>query len=194
MSSYWNLGTASDDCVAEGPPLLSQAVVTVLADFTVWVLPLPTLFRARLPIAQRVALIVLFGCGALVVFAACMRTYWIYYVVEETYDVTWEGFYLWIWTALEVHLGVICGCIPCLKVLVRSYQAAGNKGGSKPIFIGGGGEPSAGGLARVPPGSGDEPDRAFGPGEPSGKHARKTTEGDQNLRSHDSDGTMDSMV
>ncbi|EAQ88607.1 hypothetical protein CHGG_05226 [Chaetomium globosum CBS 148.51] len=43
--------------------------------------------------------------------------YWIHYVVQETYDVTWYGFHLWLWTALEVHLGIICGCVPWMRSL-----------------------------------------------------------------------------
>ena len=35
----------------------------------------------------------------------------------ETYDITWEGFNLWIWAAVEVNLGVICGCVPVLRPL-----------------------------------------------------------------------------
>lgn len=40
----------------------------------------------------------------------------------ETYDVTWEGFSLWIWAAVEVNLGVICGCVPALRPLI--YKVA----------------------------------------------------------------------
>ncbi|KAJ4289352.1 hypothetical protein N0V88_007103 [Collariella sp. IMI 366227] len=121
VSSYWNLATNERDCVTEGPSLLAQAVVTVVSDFVVWVLPLPALYHAKLPLHQRVALIILFSFGAVVVFAACMRIYWIHYVVLETYDVTWEGFHLWMWTAVEVQLGIICGCVPWLKSLVKFW-------------------------------------------------------------------------
>ncbi|KAK0732222.1 hypothetical protein B0H67DRAFT_549831 [Lasiosphaeris hirsuta] len=144
-ASYWNLFRFQTDCMPEEPPLMVQAVLTVLADFIVWVLPLPTLFAARLPRNQRLALIVLFSFGFFVVFASCMRTYWIHYVVQETYDVTWEGFDLWIWTAVEVHLGVMCGCVPCLKSLFKGYQAAPPK---KAGYTGGGSRATVGpGLA-----------------------------------------------
>lgn len=102
--------------------MVAHAVVTLTADFIVWILPLPALYRARLPLEQRLALIVLFSFGLVVVLAACIRTYWIHYVVEETYDVTWEGFNLWIWTAVELHLGVICGCVPWLKSLFKFWS------------------------------------------------------------------------
>lgn len=47
-----------------------------------------------------------------------MRLYWVVSVTLYTYDVTWEGFQLWIWTAVEVNLGVVCGCAPMLRPLV----------------------------------------------------------------------------
>ncbi|KAK3986827.1 hypothetical protein QBC44DRAFT_332569 [Cladorrhinum sp. PSN332] len=125
ITSYWNILLSGRDCLPEGPPLLTQAAMTVVADFIVWVLPLPTLYKARLPLSQRIALIVLFSFGGVVVIAAVLRTYWIYHVIERTYDVTWEGFHLWIWTAVEVHLGVICGCVPWLKSLVKFWKNGG---------------------------------------------------------------------
>jgi hypothetical protein len=98
--------------------LLSQASTTAVADFIVWVLPLPSFYNAKLPIRKRLSLLALFSFGSFVVVAACMRAYWIHFVVEETFDVTWWGVYLWMWTAVEVQLGIICGCVPWLRSLV----------------------------------------------------------------------------
>lgn len=77
-SSYWNLLRTSRDCVNETPILLSQSVTTVINDFIVYVLPMPTLYRLQMPVAQRVGLMALFGVGSIVVLAVCMRTYWVH--------------------------------------------------------------------------------------------------------------------
>ncbi|KAK0736305.1 hypothetical protein B0T21DRAFT_440570 [Apiosordaria backusii] len=127
-SSYWNIVFNKRDCLPDGPPLITHASLTLLADFLVWILPLPTLYRARLPLSQRIALIVLFSFGGVVVIGSGLRLYWLWYVVEGTYDITWEGFHLWIWTAVEVHLGVICGCVPWLKSLVKFWKNGGSTG------------------------------------------------------------------
>ncbi|KAK3390683.1 hypothetical protein B0H63DRAFT_121690 [Podospora didyma] len=122
-SSYWNLARINEDCsVREGSFLMAQAVFTVLSDLAVWVLPLPTFYYARLPLGQRVALIVLFSFGAVVVVAACLRTYWLWWAVGETWDVTWDAYDEWIWTAVEVHVGITCGCVPWLKSLVGFWR------------------------------------------------------------------------
>ncbi|KAK7949334.1 uncharacterized protein PG986_010220 [Apiospora aurea] len=112
--SYWNLSRTESDCISEVPGLLSQTILTVLIDFTVCVLPMPTLYHLSLPLHQRLGLMVLFGLAAVVVVAGCMRTYWVYHVELRTYD----GYQLWIWAAVEANLGVICGCAPILRSLV----------------------------------------------------------------------------
>ncbi|KAJ0158878.1 hypothetical protein CTA2_10708 [Colletotrichum tanaceti] len=96
---------------------------------------MPTLFRLRMPLGQRVSLVVLFGLGTVVVVAGVMRTYWIMYcsitfAADPAYDITWEGFNIWVWTALEANLGVVCGCAPALRRLFTA--GGGGKGDETP--------------------------------------------------------------
>ncbi|KAM7191614.1 hypothetical protein V8F20_009221 [Naviculisporaceae sp. PSN 640] len=120
VSSYWNILRVSEDChIREGHFLMAQAGMTVIADLAVWVLPLPTLYKAKLPLRQRLGLILLFSFGAVVVIAAALRTYWLWWAVIISWDMTWECFDEWIWTAVEVHLSIMCGCVPWLRSLVN---------------------------------------------------------------------------
>ena len=122
IKSYWDLTLNPRDCFNEAPSLIAHATITAILDLFVWVLPLPTLYHTKLPLSQRLALITLFSFGLVVVFAGCICIYWVYYVVHETYDVTWYGFHLWLWTAVEVQLGLICGCVPWLKSLFKFWK------------------------------------------------------------------------
>lgn len=132
VADYWNVFTPEGKCIKEAPPLMFQSVMTVLTDFLVWALPLWTLYRARLPVTQRVALIILFSFGLLVCVAGCVRMYWVHYITDRTYDPTWQGIHLWIWTAIEIDLGVICGCVPWLKSLVK-YRKNGSSNLTEPL-------------------------------------------------------------
>jgi hypothetical protein len=128
ISSYWNLFLSNRDCIPEGPPLITQTVFNVITDFVIYVLPMPTLFHLTLPSAQRIGLMILFGVGCVIVVAGSFRAYWVHQVLYDTYDVTWEGFNLWIWTAVETNVGVICGCIPSLKpILFRTRSQNGSR-------------------------------------------------------------------
>lgn len=118
-------GTSSltDSCRA-------QTTLSVITDFIVYVLPLPTLIGVRLPTFQRMVLLGVFSLGFVVVLAGCFRTYWIYEVVIRTYDVTWHGYTLWIWVAVEVNSGVICGCVPTLRPLFQTQRKTSSGGGT----------------------------------------------------------------
>ena len=102
--------------------MLTHTYITPILDFFVWVVPLQSLYHLKLPLPQRIALIMLFSFGLVVIAAGCIRIYWVHYVVEETYDVTWYGFQVWLWTPVEVQLGIICGCVPWLKPLFKSRK------------------------------------------------------------------------
>jgi hypothetical protein len=129
ISSYWDLMADHRDCIPEGPPLVVQSVLNVVTDFMIYTLPIPTLFTLRLPWNQRIGLMVLFSVGGIIVVAGSFRAYWIHYTLFETYDATWEGYNIWIWTAIETNVGVICGCIPALKPLL--FRTRAKKQGSK---------------------------------------------------------------
>lgn len=123
ISSYWKLKADHRDCIPEGPPLIVQSTLNVVTDFMIYALPIPTLFSLSLPWSQRIGLIVLFSVGGVIVVAGSFRAYWIHYTLFKTYDATWEGYQIWVWTAVETNVGVICGCIPALKPLLFPTRA-----------------------------------------------------------------------
>ncbi|KAK7453090.1 integral membrane protein [Colletotrichum acutatum] len=119
---YWTLFADWGNCIPEWPPLAGQGITNVLTDIAVYLLPMPTLFRLQMPLTQRISLIILFGLGTVVVLAGIMRTYWVIrvevlYVEDPSYDLTWDGFNIWVWTALEANLAIVCGCAPTLRRL-----------------------------------------------------------------------------
>lgn len=89
----------------------------------IYALPIPTLFSLSLPMAQRIGLVILFSVGGVIVVAGSFRAYWVHYVLYNTYDATWYGYEIWLWTAIETNVGVVCGCIPALKPLLFPARA-----------------------------------------------------------------------
>ncbi|KAI8188141.1 Satratoxin biosynthesis SC1 cluster protein 4 [Colletotrichum sp. SAR 10_75] len=134
---YWTLFADWGNCIPEWPPLAGQGITTVMTDIAVYLLPMPTLFRLQMPMIQRISLAALFGLGLLVVIAGIMRTYWVLYVeityVEDpSYDLTWDSYNIWIWTALEANFAIICGCAPAIR---RLFTKGGNQSHGEPSAV-----------------------------------------------------------
>ncbi|KAL8408570.1 hypothetical protein RB594_007126 [Gaeumannomyces avenae] len=128
ISTYWDLGEQAPVCLSEGLLMFSLAVANVATDLLLAVLPMLTLAKLNLPLGQRIATIALFSLGLVVITAGVVRAYWIYDVVVGMADFTWEGYNVWIWTALECNLAVICGSIPVLRPLFFVIISGGTSG------------------------------------------------------------------
>lgn len=42
--------------------------------------------------------------------------------MEETYDVTWAGYLVWMWIGIGVDVGLICASVPACKSLFKSWR------------------------------------------------------------------------
>jgi hypothetical protein len=56
-----------------------------------------------------------------VCIAGIIRTVYIWRTFNETYDETWVGYTVWLWTAVEGDLAIICACTPALKPFFKRY-------------------------------------------------------------------------
>ena len=57
-------------------------------DVAVYILPIPTLWRTELPLRQRLALVGVFAMGSLAVIGGAFHLYWVWVVMQGTYDIT----------------------------------------------------------------------------------------------------------
>lgn len=72
------------------------------------------------PKRQKVALNVVFSLGMLVVGAGAVRTYYLDRL-GRSWDITWVGYKVYIWSTLEIELALICASAPALRVFFRRY-------------------------------------------------------------------------
>jgi uncharacterized membrane protein YidH (DUF202 family) len=107
-SDYWTLSFKSQpDCIPESKNLLAAGILNTVTDLVVVVLPIPTVWRLKLPVQQQGILILLFGAGFLVTCAGAVRSYYLY-KVTTTWDKTWEGFPVWLASSVELYVGIVC--------------------------------------------------------------------------------------
>lgn len=123
-SLYWTLSFAPQpECLSETKMLLAAGIVNTVTDAIVVILPMPTVWRVKLPIQQQIVLAMLFATGFLITLTGALRTYYLYKVTTG-YDKTWEAFPVWLTSSVELYVGIICASVPATK---RFFNRFGSK-------------------------------------------------------------------
>ncbi|KAJ4342328.1 hypothetical protein N0V95_006978 [Ascochyta clinopodiicola] len=103
-------------CVNEGADVVAHGIISTLQDLVVAFLPTVLCWNLQMPIRQKIALYSIFALGYSSVIIGAMRTYTCYRIFFQTYDITWFGSDIWLWSLLELHIGSMCANAPALKV------------------------------------------------------------------------------
>lgn len=118
---------------------LSSAPLNIITDLAILFLPMPILTSMRLPKKQKIILVITFGFG---IFVAVVDVIRIAYLQDaqrgtlraaevqraetgneqrNTGDFAWYASLSFMWSAVEINLGIMCGCVPALKPLFRRF-------------------------------------------------------------------------
>ena len=94
-------------CIDEGNYMLSFSIITIFLDFILLLLPLPIVVSLQLSRKQRIAVCALFLMGFIVCIAGIVQAYYVDKALIHSYDETWDGWPLWVASAIEVDLGIV---------------------------------------------------------------------------------------
>ncbi|KAF2720739.1 MFS general substrate transporter [Polychaeton citri CBS 116435] len=117
---------------------LSSAPLNIITDIAILFLPMPILTSMRLPKKQKIILVVTFGFGIFVTAVDVVRIAYLQQaavtrLVEiqtqtesngraEKNDFSWYASLSFMWSAVEVNVGIMCACVPALKPLVSRFM------------------------------------------------------------------------
>ncbi|PNS18978.1 hypothetical protein CAC42_6073 [Sphaceloma murrayae] len=129
IKAYWTWPPMpTQQCIDEGVVVLAAGIINSVTDLMVTLLPVPIIMRLRLPVKQRLGVLVLLCLGIVVTAAGVVRTYYIWKSLIDSWDITWYAFYLWIAACVEIDLAVICACAPALKPLFSGLASRMSNG------------------------------------------------------------------
>ena len=117
---------------------LSSAPANIITDIAILFLPIPILTGMRLPRKQKVILVATFSFGAFVAVVDVVRIAYLQQAalnrlkvvkgsggdpsrIEEENDFSWYASLSFMWSAVEVCIGVVCACVPSLKPLFARF-------------------------------------------------------------------------
>ena len=113
---------------------LSSSPANIVTDLAILFLPMPILTSMRLPRKQKIILIITFSFGAFVAVVDVVRIAYLQAAfqvrlsevgkqnatesrITEQDDFSWYASLSFMWSAVEVNIGIICACVPSLKPL-----------------------------------------------------------------------------
>ncbi|MCJ1249738.1 hypothetical protein MMC30_006964 [Trapelia coarctata] len=116
IEALWDQGVPAI-CENQDAGTLATGTGNFLTDVVVLALPIPSVWRLKLPRMTRVALMSLFGIGFVVCIISVFRIIYISTGVQF-FDITYSKVPTDIYSILELTLGIICACLPIMRPII----------------------------------------------------------------------------
>jgi fucose permease len=150
VNSSWE-GYDTSKCIPLLTEFICAAPINIVTDLAILALPIPVLTGMRLPSRQKTILVFTFGLGIFVTIVDVVRIYYLQQAITEVptgvsnnpdakfgsqTEFAWNASLSFMWSAVEVNVGITCACIPTLKPLILRILPAmlfdpdGSRGGS----------------------------------------------------------------
>ncbi|ORY19430.1 hypothetical protein BCR34DRAFT_620916 [Clohesyomyces aquaticus] len=115
FTEYWAVPTRSTQCSAATNHLITNAVLNISSDLMIIAIPMPLLFKVKLPKKNKVILIGVFLIGTFTIIAAALNKY---YSFTHPFGIEWT-----IWYLRESYTAILCANLPLTwPVLQRIFN------------------------------------------------------------------------
>jgi len=115
-------------CMPFLPAFFAPAVINMVTDFGIFILPLPAIKSLQLPLRQKIMLFCIFGLGFFTCIISIVRLSTLD-AAATTADPTWDNTEAALWSYLELTIAILAACLPTLRPLMLKIV---------PKFMGGG--------------------------------------------------------
>lgn len=83
-------------------------MVNIFDDLLTTIVPMPLIWRLKLRTRQRIAVISIFGLGIIADIVGAVRTYYVWTMIYNSYDLTWGAWPISVTAAIEINIGLVC--------------------------------------------------------------------------------------
>lgn len=111
FNQYWAVPPASRQCSAATNHLITNAVFNISSDLIIICIPMPLLFKVRLPRKNKLILFAIFIIGAFTIVAAALNKY---YSFTHPFGSEWT-----IWYLRESYTAILCANLPLTYPLIQ---------------------------------------------------------------------------
>ncbi|EAT88340.2 hypothetical protein SNOG_04580 [Parastagonospora nodorum SN15] len=117
IESLWNPAVKKGRCLDVKALVLASMAVNTVSDFIIFLWPVIPLWKVQISLRQRLNLVTVFGFGMVTCVGAIVKIHFAK-KYQENWDSTYLAGYLLIMLTIEYNVGIMCGCLPCLRPLL----------------------------------------------------------------------------
>lgn len=103
-------------CTDANAIVFAASIVNIFTDFMSTALPMPLIWRLKLPTRQRIAVTSILALGVVVNVAGSVRTVYVHKSMIESVDTTWVGWPILIAASVEINLGLVSTLIIVIRL------------------------------------------------------------------------------
>ncbi|EEH23232.2 hypothetical protein PABG_05443 [Paracoccidioides brasiliensis Pb03] len=118
ISHFWMGQTSNGSCLDERAIILADAIISVVSDLTILILPLLLTHSLKMSLRKKIRVIGILGAGGLACASSIVR---LVLIVQrgKAEDQTYVFMQINLWGNAEVSIGIICACLPSLAALLN---------------------------------------------------------------------------
>ncbi|KAK6863780.1 hypothetical protein PG995_000308 [Apiospora arundinis] len=138
-----------------------SAILNIVVDLIILVLPLKQLYALQTNLKKKILIMIMFSLGIFVTIVSAIRLRSLI-VFAASQNITWDYNEAAYWSTIEMHVGIVCACLPALRALFVAMGAKalgstkGNTKGSSGYSTGHSGKNGVGPRSGTFGGSGGE--------------------------------------
>ncbi|KAG6008196.1 hypothetical protein E4U21_004795 [Claviceps maximensis] len=138
-AAWMSVSSSAAKCIPLLTEFICAAPVNIVTDLAILALPIPVLTGMRLHVRQKAILVITFSLGIFVTIVDVVRIYYLQRAITDvptgisddpnsrfggSTDFAWNASLSFMWSAVEVNIGIACACIPTLKPLILKLLPA----------------------------------------------------------------------
>ncbi|KAH7176136.1 hypothetical protein EDB81DRAFT_897190 [Dactylonectria macrodidyma] len=114
----WDITITDGSCIDRMAYFVATLALNVTTDLFMLALPIPMLWRVKMPMRQKLGLIGILMTGSFVCVIGFLRIQSLFGLVGLN-DLTWHLVDGYVWVVIEMNTGIICACLPFMKPFLK---------------------------------------------------------------------------
>ncbi|KAL4731878.1 hypothetical protein ACLX1H_000873 [Fusarium chlamydosporum] len=111
---------ASGKCVDNAVVYIIIAVVNIISDLILFIIPIPMIVQLKMALAQKIGMAVLFGIATITVATSIIRMVYLPALLGAL-DIPWVAAPANVWSITEANLFIVCGSMPTLRKFFKRF-------------------------------------------------------------------------